>query len=86
MIVTIDTAGRLVIPKAIREEAGLFPGEPLEVTVRDGRVEIVPAPREIEMRERGGFRVAEATASYETLHEETVRSTRDRLRGQRKPR
>ena len=86
MIVTIDRAGRLVIPKAIREEAGLLPGEPLEVTVQDGRVEIVPAPREIRMRERGGFRVAEATGSYEPLRENTARNTRDRLRGRRKPR
>ena len=86
MSVTIDTAGRLVIPKAIREEAGLLPGEPLEVTIRDGRIEIVPAPREIRMSERDGFRVAEAAGSYEPLREDTVRSTRDRLRSQRKPR
>jgi AbrB family looped-hinge helix DNA binding protein len=86
MIVTIDAAGRLVIPKAIREEAGLLPGEPLDVTVQDGRVEIVPAPRRIRMRERNGFRVAEAADSYEPLREDTVRSTRDRLRGRRKPR
>ena len=86
MISTIDAAGRLVIPKAIREEAGLLSGEPLEVTVQDGRVEIVPAPRQIRMRERNGFRVAEATGSYEPLHDGTVRSTRDRLRSRRKPR
>ena len=86
MIVTIDAAGRLVIPKAIREEAGLLPGEPLEVTVRDGRVEIVPAPRQVRIRERDGLRIAEPTGSYETLRENTVRKARDRLRSDRKPR
>ena len=86
MITTIDNAGRLVVPKAIREEAGLCPGQPLEVTVRDGRVEIVPAPREVRIRDRDGLRVAEPAGSYETLRERTVRSTRDRLRGNRKPR
>ena len=86
MIATIDAAGRLVVPKAIREEAGLRPGEPLEVTVHDGRVEIVPAPRRVRIRERDGVRIAEPAGSYETLPERTVRKTRDRLRGSRKPR
>ena len=86
MITAIDASGRLVVPKAIREEAGLEPGEPLEVTVHDGRVEIVPAPREVRIRERHGFRVAEPSGACETLREQTVRKTRDRLRGDRKRR
>ncbi|MCP3981237.1 MAG: AbrB/MazE/SpoVT family DNA-binding domain-containing protein [bacterium] len=86
MITTMDAAGRLVVPKAIREEAGLRPGEPLEVTVHDGRVEIVTAPRQVRIRERNGIRIAEPAGSYETLSEQTVRKTRDRLRGDRKPR
>jgi len=86
MITTIDMAGRLVIPKAIRDEAGLVPGEPLEVILHDGRVEIVPAPRQVRIRERDGLRIAEPAGLYKTLREETVRKTRDRLRGDRKPR
>jgi len=86
MLTTMDNAGRLVVPKPIREEAGLLPGEPLEVSVHDGRVEIAPAPREVRIEERGGFRIAEPVGSHETLHEKTVRKTRDRLRGDRKPR
>lgn len=86
MITTIDAAGRLVVPKPIREAAGLLPGEPLEVTLHDGRVEIVPAPRQVRIRERDGLRIAEPTGSYETLREDTVRKTRERLRGDRKPR
>ena len=86
MITTIDSAGRLVVPKAIREQAGLLPGEPLEVTLHDGRVEIAPAPRQVRIRERDGLRIAEPAGSYETLGEDTVRNTRERLRGDRKPR
>jgi len=86
MITTIDTAGRLVVPKAIREAAGLLPGEPLEVTLHDGRVEIVPAPRQVRISERDGLRIAEPASSYETLREDTVRKTRERLRGDRKQR
>jgi AbrB family looped-hinge helix DNA binding protein len=45
---TIDRAGRVVIPKIIREAAGLKPGSPLKIEYRDGRVEIErksPKPR-----------------------------------------
>lgn len=45
MKTTIDAAGRLAIPKAIREQAGLRPGIELDVRLSDGVVEIEPAPR-----------------------------------------
>ena len=41
----MDAAGRLVVPKAIREAAGLVAGMPLAITVSEGRIEIAPAPR-----------------------------------------
>ena len=75
-----------MIPKAIREQAGLLPGEPLEVTLHEGRVEIVPAPRRVRIQERDGLRIAEPDGPYETLREDAVRKTRDRLRDDRKPR
>lgn len=83
---TIDAAGRLVVPKPIREQAGLRPGEPLEVTYRDGRIEIEPAPREVHIEERDGFRVAEPVGPYEPLREGTVKRTRRQSRENRKPR
>ncbi len=84
MKVSIDAAGRLVLPKVVRDEADLRPGEPLEVTVRDGRIEIVPAPRDVRIERRKGFRVAEPAGRFETLREPTVRRVRERLRGRRK--
>jgi AbrB family looped-hinge helix DNA binding protein len=45
---TIDKAGRVVIPAAIRERAGLTPGTELEITVDDVGVRIervAPGPR-----------------------------------------
>jgi AbrB family looped-hinge helix DNA binding protein len=86
MIVTIDSAGRMVVPKPIRERAGLQPGMPLEIRVHDGRVEIEPAPREVRIEERGGFRIAEPLEDYEPLQEETVRRTREQSRGRTKTR
>jgi len=40
MISTIDKLGRIVIPKAIRDEAGWQPGSPLELRYRYGVLEI----------------------------------------------
>lgn len=77
---TMDASGRLVVPKAVREAAGFEPGTPLRVRYRDGRIEIEPAPRQVRIVERDGFRVAEAAERGGYLTSETVRSTRKRLR------
>jgi AbrB family looped-hinge helix DNA binding protein len=45
MQVRIDSAGRVVIPKPVREELGLSPDTPLQAEVIDGRLEL-SAPRE----------------------------------------
>lgn len=86
MTTTMDSAGRIVLPKAVREQAGLVAGMPLRVTCRDGRVEIEPAPREIRIVDRGGFRVAEPLDSGPDLRHATVRRVRDDLRAGRKRR
>ena len=44
MRTTIDGAGRLVVPKAIRDACGLEPGSDVEIRAVEGRVEIEPAP------------------------------------------
>ena len=81
---TIDGAGRLVVPKTIREQAGIGPGDVLNVTYRDGRIEIEPAPRDVRITESGGFRIAEPSGPYETLKQATVRRTLDDLHEARK--
>jgi AbrB family looped-hinge helix DNA binding protein len=43
MLTTMDGAGRIVIPKAIREQADLRPGAPLEVAFARGCIEMLPA-------------------------------------------
>ncbi len=40
MRTTIDKAGRLVIPAAIRDRAGLSPGATIEISLDDGGVRI----------------------------------------------
>lgn len=82
MKITIDSAGRLVVPKAIREEAELSPGVPLTIRCRDGRIEIEPAPQQVTRVKKGRVAVAVADSAA-TLSAETVRRTQQRLRGRR---
>mgnify|MGYP001090504226 CR=1 FL=1 len=58
MRTTIDKAGRVVVPKAIREAVRLGPGTEIVIRVRGGVVEIEPAPREVDLERRGRFEVA----------------------------
>ena len=50
MRTTIDAAGRLVVPKRLREALRFDPGQELELTARDGRleVEVLATPMRIE--------------------------------------
>lgn len=45
MRTTIDGAGRLVVPKALRQELGFAPGTELELDAVDGRLEVVVPSR-----------------------------------------
>ena len=63
---TIDKAGRVVIPAAIRERAGLSPGTELEITVDETGVRlerVASGPRLVKVGRR---LVAKPTAAIET--------------------
>lgn len=79
--ITIDRAGRVVIPKEIRDEAGIEPGVPLVVTCREGTIEIEPRRRAVRIVKRGRLQVAVSVDEAEPLTRETVRRTQDRGRG-----
>jgi AbrB family looped-hinge helix DNA binding protein len=83
MNVTIDSAGRLVVPKSIREEAGLRPDMPLDICCRDGRVEIQPAARRVRRIRKGRVTVAIPVAPGEPLGNDTVHRVQGGLRGRR---
>ncbi len=86
MKTTIDPAGRLVIPKQIRQEAGLRPGMPLDVRWRAGRIEIEPAPLPVKLVRKGRLLVAVPDKGVAGLSADTVERTRQTLRRERSPR
>jgi len=78
---TIDEAGRIVIPKAIREAAGLTPGSPLKIGYRDGRVEIERKSAKVRLVRKGTVLVASVPGAPKMSVEETnewIRKSRDR--------
>lgn len=79
MTTTIDTAGRLVIPREIRREAALEPGTPLEIRWRDGVIEIEPQPLPVKLERKGRLLVARSATKVPTLQSSTVERTRTSL-------
>jgi AbrB family looped-hinge helix DNA binding protein len=52
---TIDKAGRVVIPAALRERAGLVAGGELEITIEDSAIRlerVAPGPRLVKVGRR----------------------------------
>lgn len=80
MKTTIDRAGRLVVPKRIREAAGISAGSELTIRVADGRIEIEPAPLDVRLVKRGSLTVAVPRHSVVPLTAERVGETLDRIR------
>jgi AbrB family looped-hinge helix DNA binding protein len=81
--ISIDRVGRLVIPKEIRDEAGIEPGMPLEVRCREGRIEIEPRRRPIRIVKKGRLQVAEPVETGEPLTRSLVQKTTQRKTGGR---
>jgi AbrB family looped-hinge helix DNA binding protein len=70
---TIDKAGRLVIPKQIRDRLGLRPG-PVEVAAEGAGLRIEPITETALERQAGRLVIP---ASGTKLDDETVRALRD---------
>jgi len=80
MRTTIDGAGRVVIPKDLRERLGLSGGRLLEIRERDGRIEIEAATEPMTLEQREGGAVAVPEQPLPPLTDEVVRATIERTR------
>lgn len=79
---TIDTAGRIVVPKSLRQTLGLQAGQELEIRAGDGRleIEIEIAATPMNLHRRGKGVVAVPETPLPALTAEQVRETLERVR------
>lgn len=77
---TIDRAGRIVVPKAIREAANLRPGTEVEFRVQGGHVEIEPVPLAVTLQRRGSLVVAVPETDQPVMRAADVNKTIAQLR------
>jgi len=83
MKTTIDAAGRIVVPKKIREAVQIEPGSELEVRVQNGIICLEPLSGPVKFKKRGHLVVATRAPRDEVLTAEVVEATREAIRGER---
>jgi AbrB family looped-hinge helix DNA binding protein len=67
MTITIDRAGRVVIPAPIREKLGLRPGTRLELSVEDAAIRLAPTAAPPQLVRKPGRLVARPTVPRKEL-------------------
>ena len=80
MKTTIDAAGRIVVPKALRLALDLKAGQALEIRAGEGRLEIEIAATAMQLKRRGKGMVAVPDANLPPLTADLVRDTLERVR------
>ena len=82
MTVPIDQAGRIVLPKDVRQELAIKPGDTLKLSIHGSSVTLTPN-KEATGFVRNGHALVFATTGEETLREETVQGILDEARAER---
>lgn len=80
MVATIDKAGRIVVPKRLREHLKFKPGQKLELSAVDGRLEVEHPTTPVRLEKKGGRLVAVADRPMPVLTQEMVRETLEQIR------
>ncbi len=74
MRTTMDGGGRVVVPRALRQQLGLQPGMDLDITDLDGALLLSPAPVPMKLVRRGKGLVAEAATPLPKLTAAKIRA------------
>jgi AbrB family looped-hinge helix DNA binding protein len=80
MNASIDRAGRVVIPKSIRDRLQLRGGEKLEVEESEGAIVLRPAATEVRVVETAEGPVAAPVEAIPPLTDELVRTALEQVR------
>ena len=84
MEITIDPAGRIVVPKAVRDRLGLRGGHRLQLVEHEDSFELIPVALVAEVVEdHGVWRLRPAEPLEGELTPEAVRATLERTRSGR---
>ena len=83
MRTAIDGAGRVVIPKALRERGSFAPGTEFDARLEDGRLVLEPRALRVAIRKRGAFFVAEPLEPVPVLRQGDVDRMIGALRSER---
>jgi AbrB family looped-hinge helix DNA binding protein len=81
MRTTIDSAGRVVIPKDLRVAMNLVGGDEVEITLEGDRIELTPAFRKVKLR-RGPHGLLTSDLRLPGIGPEEVREALERTRRQ----
>ena len=82
MTIPIDHAGRIVLPKGVREELAIKPGDTLTVSVHGSSLSLTPSREKTGFIRRGKALIF-ATTGGKTLGNETVSKLIDDSRNER---
>jgi AbrB family looped-hinge helix DNA binding protein len=77
METTIDGAGRIVVPKQLRDALGLTPGTKLDISWYGAGLQIVPQGRSARLVEEDGHLVIDGTS---TIDDDTMFALIDSVR------
>lgn len=80
MKTTIDQAGRIVVPKALRDQLNLERGTTLEIRAHGGRLELEPVATPMRLVRRGKGLVATTEEPLKQLDADDVRAVTESLR------
>ena len=82
MMVPIDRAGRIVLPKDLRDELAIKPGDTLKISVNGSSVTLTPSKEESGLVRKGKALVF-SSSGEETLKHETVSRILEEERAER---